>query len=187
MKLLQLGNSKLKNQYMFNIITSKEVCGRQCPGCYSLREQIRFPTSVVSAREARYKASLSETFTADIIKEINGIRKPFKAVRLHASGEFYSQDYIDKWVSIATQLPSIQFYAFTKRLKDFDFTALMALPNVVIINSLAFGGLNYAPLAKLDQSKPICPDTLGKAQCGISCSYCWTKEAQHNGVQFVQH
>lgn len=187
MKLLKYQNVKLRDQFIFTLPASKEVCGRQCPGCYSLREQIRFPTSVVLAREARYKASLSDTFTSDIIKEINGIRKPFKAIRLHASGEFYSQDYIDKWVSIATQLPSIQFYAFTKRLKDFDFTALMALSNVVIINSLAFGGLNYAPLAKLDQSKPICPDTLGKAQCGISCSYCWTKEAQHNGIQFVQH
>ena len=172
---------------MFNIITSKEVCGRQCPGCYSLREQIRFPTSVVPAREARYQASLSEDFVSTMCAEISSIKKSFKAVRLHASGEFYSQQYIDKWVQIATQLPTVQFYAFTKRIKDFNFTSLKALPNFVIMDSLQYGKLNYGPLSSLDPSKPICPDTLGTPSCGTTCNYCWTKAAQHETPQFVQH
>lgn len=188
MKLLQPGNQKLHNQYMFNIITSKEVCGRECPGCYSLREQKRFPTSVVPARESRYEAAKRKDFAQCIIAEINAIKKPFKAIRLHASGEFFSQAYINSWTSIASTLPSTKFYAFTKRLKDFDFTSLQALPNFILIDSLQSGGLNYDKLANLDQSRFICPSTLDKTkQCGIDCDYCWTSQAAIQTPQFVKH
>lgn len=35
MKLIQKGNSKLHNMYMWNMPATKEVCNRICPGCSS--------------------------------------------------------------------------------------------------------------------------------------------------------
>lgn len=186
--LLKYENMKLKKQFIFNLPVSKEICGRICPGCYALKAQVRFPKTVLPYRERMHQASLQPDFAQKIIAELTNTKRKPVAVRAHESGEFYSQAYIDSWHTIASALPHISFYAFTKRMKHFDFSTLMALPNFVIIDSLMHGGLNYAPLDKLNQSIPICPATTSaKAQCGIDCNYCWTKQAQADGIQFVQH
>ena len=187
MTLLTYQNSKLKHQLIFNLPVSHAICGRQCAGCYALKAQRRFP-SVLASCERKYQASLLPTFASTIISEIANFKRPLTAVRLHSSGEFHSQAYIDQWVTIASALPHIKFYAFTKRLSDFDFSKLSALPNFVLINSLQFGGLNYAPVGKLPSSAFICPVTQHKpVQCGTSCTYCMSKVAQTNGVCFVKH
>ena len=80
MKLIQKGNSKLHNMYMFNLPATPVVCKRICPGCYAAREQTRFPV-VLKARESRYAASLSSTFTATIIKELNSLKTKPKYFR----------------------------------------------------------------------------------------------------------
>jgi hypothetical protein len=183
MRLIQKGNSKLHNQYMWNMITNVETCGRECPGCYSLREQKRFP-SIVASRTVRYEASLHSDFAEHVIKEIKAIKKPFTAFRIHASSEFYSQIYIDKWLTIAQALPHIRFYAFTKRLRDFDFSKLMSLPNVIIIDSLKGNRINYG--TNPPASMYTCPVSK-TIRCGIECSWCFSKCAQHFGVYFKKH
>lgn len=185
-KLLKYENGKLKQQLIFSIPASKEICGRECPGCYAMKFQKVYP-AVLPYRERRYQASTQDTFTQIIIDEITTCKKPLLAVRIHESGEFYSQDYINKWVSIAKQLPNIKFYAFTKRLKDFNFKQLITLSNVTIIDSLQHGKLNYDKLSKLDQTKFICPATLNKTNCDSVCGYCWSKQAQLVTPQFVKH
>ena len=187
MRLIQPGNSKLVNQYMFNIPATRDICGRVCPGCYAHKFAKLYP-NVLPAQEKRYEASLQPDFAAVIIKELNAIRKPITTFRIHGSaGEFYSQQYIDAWHTIATALPQFTFYAFTKRLRDFDFVPLMALPNVIIIDSLMHG-FNYGKASKLSPTVFTCPSTLGKpVVCGVTCRYCMTKTAQTNGIQFVQH
>lgn len=184
MKLTQSGNSKLYNQYMFNIEVSPDICGRPiCKGCYAHREQVRFP-AVRLARQSRYEASLQPDFADRIIAEISSIRKPFMAYRIHSSGEFYSQLYIEKWLTIAQALPNIRFYAFTKRLRDFDFSKLMSLPNVVIINSLEGNRINYG--TNPPASMYTCPVSK-TTRCGIECTWCMSKCAQHFGVYFKKH
>ena len=185
MKLIQPGNTKLHNAYMFNLPATKEVCNRRCAGCYSAREQIRFP-SILTARENRYSASLQSDFKTKVISEISAIRTKPKYFRIHASGEFYSQLYVDNWVEISQAFPSITFYAYTKRINDFDFSALSALPNFVLINSLQFNKLNYSKLEDAPKDVFLCPSYKG-ATCGESCTYCQTKTAQANGVWFVKH
>ena len=188
MKLLKYQNSKLKNQYIFNILTSKAVCGRQCPGCYSLKAQKRFPKTVIPYRQLRLDISKASSFTQTVISELQSYRRSCCTVRIHESGEFYSQSYIDKWTTIATQLPAFTFYTFTKRLKDFDFTTLMSLPNVIIIDSLMHSPLNYGKHQDLDPNVFTCPFTTGATvQCGLTCRYCMVKTAQQNGVQFIKH
>jgi len=187
MKLIQKGNSKLPGMYMFNLPANHEVCNRTCRNCYAIKEQVRFPT-VTQARQARYEATLQPTFRSIIKAELSKLRKLPKHFRIHSSGEFYSQQYVNDWVSIASAFSTVTFYAYTKRLRDFDFSKLQALPNVVIIDSFHFGGLNYGPLSRAPANAFICPEVRNKVTCGIDCTYCQTKgKADVNGVYFKQH
>jgi hypothetical protein len=185
MKLTQRGNAKLNNTWLFNLPATPTVCNTVCKGCYAAREQVRFP-SVLAARESRLTASKDASFSARIIAELSSARKLPLYYRVHASGEFYSQEYISHWLDIASAFPSITFYAYTKRLADFDFTALSSLPNFVLINSLHFGKLNYGPLDQAPAGAFICPssDTI---KCGLQCTYCMSKQAQHESVYFIKH
>lgn len=185
MKLIQPGNSKLNNTHMFNLPATKSVCNRICKGCYAAREQARFP-SVLNARENRLTASKSPDFSDNIISELSRLRNKPKYFRVHASGEFYSQSYISSWTKIAKANPSITFYAYTKRLNDFDFSDLSSLDNFVLINSLHFNKLNYGPVEQAPANAFICPSSKD-IRCGIECTWCMTKEAQSNGVFFKQH
>ena len=188
MKLLQSGNSKLgAKMLMFNIPAAKEICGRKCPGCYSYKAYRIYP-NVLPAQQLRYEASQKSTFVNDILSEIKRKRTSFKYIRWHGSaGEFYSQEYIDKVTEIAKNLPNITFYAYTKRINDFDFSTLSALPNFVLINSLQFNKLNYSKLEDAPKDVFICPSYKG-ATCGESCTYCQTKgQADVNGVWFIKH
>jgi hypothetical protein len=188
MKLLKYENDKLKDQYIFNLPVSKEVCGRECPGCYALKAQKRFPKTVLPYREARLDASKRKDFVSTIVSELKTYKRTADVVRIHESGEFYSQEYINKWEAIAKALPNFRFYAFTKRIKEFNFKKIMSLPNVVIIDSLMHGGLNYDKIEKLNKSIKICPATVNSGiKCDEACGYCWSKEAQTNGIQFVKH
>ena len=187
-KLIQWGNSKLPNILMFNIPATKEICGRECPGCYSHKAYKIYP-NVLPAQEERYQATLQPDFVSNIRKEISSIKKPFKYFRIHASaGEFYSQPYLDSWVRIIKSLPNVMFYAYTKRKRDFDFSQLEALPNCIIIDSLKFGRINYGELSKAPAGAFICPHQKGSnVVCGKDCTYCMTKTAQSNSVYFVKH
>lgn len=185
-KLIQKGNSKLHNCYMFNVPSTMEVCGRICKGCYAIREQVRFPAALL-ARERRYEASKGGTFAYDVVSEIRSLRKAPKYFRIHASGEFYSQEYVDKWVTIIESVPDVRFYAYTKRLQHFDFSRMKALSNMVLIDSLHFTTLNYGPAAKAPIGAFVCPSHDKDTKCGETCNYCMRKPAQANGVFFVQH
>ena len=184
MKLLQWGNSKLPDMLMWNIPASKEICGRICPGCYSHKFYRIYP-NVLPAQTTRYLESLKKDFAVNLIKEIKRVRKPVKYFRVHASaGEFYSNEYIQKWTTIASAFPQITFYAYTKRLKDFDFSTLSSLSNFVLIDSLHFGTLNYGSTPPSNAF--ICPSHTAK--CGIDCTWCMTKgQADVQGVWFNKH
>lgn len=192
-RLMTYENHKLKKQFIFDLPATQEVCGRVCPGCYAKKAQVAYPATL-PARLRRLSAAQQPDFSKRITDELLGTKKQFKYVRIHSSGEFYSQEYVDKWLTIANNNPNVKFYAFTKRIKDFNFSKLMRAKNVSIIDSLKFGRLNFGPMAEMKtlaakHNTMICPDTAGDANaiCGVTCTYCMTKEAQNKGILFVQH
>lgn len=186
-KLLKYENSKLRQQFIFTLPAGMPTCNRVCQSCYALRSEVRFPAAR-AYRLRMLEASRQPDFAQRIITELSTTRRSARTVRLHESGDFYAQQYISAWHTIATALPHFTFYAFTKRLADFDFSALFALPNFILINSLQHGGLNYAPLTNLRSDLFTCPVTLGKPLiCGVTCRYCMSKQAQYHAPQFVKH
>lgn len=45
------------------------------------------------------------------------ITKKCRAVRIHASGDFFNQKYFDMWIELAKNNPGVEFWAYTKSLK----------------------------------------------------------------------
>jgi hypothetical protein len=120
-----------------------------------------------------------------------------KVVRIHQAGDFYSQEYLDKWKSIARNVPDNRFYAFTKSFK-------LALwdnqpRNLVLLQSY---GSRYDEL--IDKNKNtarvigilgherdfefVCPHYMNRPGiCGTECTYCFAKQPSLKHVALVKH
>ena len=57
----------------------------------------------------------------NVVRDLDRMRK-VNTVRIHDSGDFYNQEYYNKWCMIARMLPLITFYAYTKTLNMDLFT-----------------------------------------------------------------
>jgi hypothetical protein len=92
--------------------------------------------------------NLWSTLRPDFVERVSESIRSFKAthVRIHDSGDFYSQQYVDAWTNVAKSLPGIVFYAYTKSL-DLDYSA--APGNLRIVQSEG-GKLD----ALIDYNKP---------------------------------
>ena len=126
-------NSKLKETskklglkiFNFSIPAYKSKSGKVvCPFaescvkyCYAQKGNYkRFP-KVAEGMEERFLISKSLSFVALMDIEIN--KKKADAVRIHDSGDFYNNEYIEKWVNIAMLNPNVNFYAYTKSIPLF--------------------------------------------------------------------
>lgn len=204
MKLLKFGNAKLDKSIAIFNLPAVVTCGRACPGCYALKAEKRFP-AVKAARARNLQESRSPLFPVAIAAELESAGGKVKAVRIHESGDFYSPEYVAKWRQVAEMFPAVTFYAYTKRLGAGDGIAaalrdFAALPNVVIIDSLQYGPVNYGDndfcVRTAGNGAFLCPCGTGKElqdkakglkTCGVTCRYCMTKEAQDNAPVFLKH
>lgn len=179
------GNVKLEDSIaIFNLpaIKSCPNCSMCAKTCYAKKAEKRYPT-VKACREANLQASMTGGFVADMVKLI--VKSKAKVVRIHEAGDFYSQEYADKWSEIARLLPEIKFYAYSKS----PFRPTGANLNVVE-SILPNGELNYGkeaeilPLAqKYDAFICPCKPQMRAKLCGSSCTVC--QSAKH--VLFVIH
>ena len=99
--------------------TGKTVCpfAKDCiKYCYAQKGNYRFP-SVQKGLNKRYKL----TKTPDFVPMMNAtitLERPTH-IRIHDSGDFYSVEYLNKWIQIAKDNKSVIFYAYTKSIKFF--------------------------------------------------------------------
>jgi hypothetical protein len=130
------------------------------------------------------KAALSlETLTTDI-----------RVVRIHESGDFFSQDYLDAWIKISKAFPDVMFYTYTKSYM-LDFNKALKLPNLNIRYSIDPTTRHY-PKQKMSQAlvswyKPdsyiTCPSVLSKKheiKCIRDCRICIDT---HKDIHFPPH
>lgn len=80
--------------------------------CYAKQGRYAMP-NVLNARKHNLALSLQVGFAAMVIADLLRMRK-VNTVRIHDSGDFYNQEYYNKWCDIAKALPHITFYAYTK-------------------------------------------------------------------------
>jgi len=146
-------NRKLKNTSLMNRArilnfslpayktqNNKMVCpfAKDCVKyCYAQKGNYRYP-SVKKGLNNRYELSKKEEFVT--IMNANILIERPTHVRIHDSGDFYSVDYLNKWVQIAKDNKDVIFYAYTKSIPFFKLTKEMntnfLLPkNLIIIFS----------------------------------------------------
>lgn len=151
MVYLSAGNSKLEKtgkamrrrivafnlppDYAFQ--TADGVKMNTCPGalacrgvCYAKQGRLAMPAAV-KVRRDNLDAAMSPDFIFDVLAALNASKAD--TVRIHDSGDFFSQSYLDAWLAIATLRPDVVFYAYTKSL-HLDFSK--APPNMQITQSL---------------------------------------------------
>lgn len=119
------GNAKLKRTrtVSFNLPAFKSAEGfKVCPGagicagvCYARQGRYMLP-EVKHAREinlAIVRADLA-LFERLAISDLERIRQ--KIVRVHDSGDFFSQDYLAAWFRVIAHFPDRRFYCYSKSL-----------------------------------------------------------------------
>jgi hypothetical protein len=92
-----------------------------CPGalacravCYAKQGGYNFPMSI-AARKHNLEMSLRADFVDNVIADLKRFRK-VNTIRIHDSGDFYNQEYYNKWCKIAKAMPHLTFYAYTKTI-----------------------------------------------------------------------
>lgn len=109
---------QLSNGSWFNCCPNADFCVKVC---YARNGTYLFPVV-----KAKHLSNLEFTINdlvnwgLDMIKEINkiGLHK-IKFLRIHDAGDFYSDEYLQAWIDIAMQTPSVIFYAYTKEVSRF--------------------------------------------------------------------
>lgn len=105
--------------------------------CYSASQEVLF-TAVYNLRNENFQSlrgkSKKEMFS---ILEA-ALPKNAGIVRLHSSGDMFSQDYFDAWLGLAIARPDILFYAYTKAL-PYWVNRISMIPNNFILTA-SYGG-----------------------------------------------
>lgn len=207
MKMLSIGcNSKLgKKIGVFNLPAIKT-----CPGsttycrqyCYARKAERQYPAAR-AMRERNYVFSQSPDFVSDMTLELTKFKGD--KIRIHESGCFYSQEYLDKWITIASAFhASLTFLAYTKMYDKLDFSKKP--DNLVVYASYdptTETEITCAPSGMhkcLIVDNPASPaeailmndgwyscEPVSKTHrnyCGVSCNVCWVGS---NNVVFQKH
>ena len=129
------GNDKLKDIYTFSL-----PAGWSCPGaeaCLSKADPIK--GGVKDGPRCQFRCfAASEESRLTVVRQIrwhnfnllrkcstvremarlicDSLPKDAKTVRVHHSGDFFSQDYFAAWLDVAWANPNIIFYAYTKSI-----------------------------------------------------------------------
>ena len=113
-------------------------------GCYARQGAYMFG-NVKIAHEAKLELTQTDTFVLDMMAEINlwlskRSTKHLK-VRIHDAGDFYSLEYLNRWIEIMSHFENdsrVSFYAYTKQVQMFQNEAKRIPANFRVIFS--FGG-----------------------------------------------
>lgn len=152
--LKQNGKMKLTEKltgvavYNFGIPAFRSVTGlTTCPnakdcisGCYAKSGSYLYPNTK-NAYEQRLEFTQTDSFVPLMSAEIHylSMKKPNLTIRIHDSGDFYSEEYALKWFQIMRFNPSVKFYAYTKMVGMMKRLRLFGLPeNFTLIFS--YGG-----------------------------------------------
>lgn len=152
-------------------------------GCYATKGYYSYP-SLQQALIKRWELSeQADRFVALLSKELDRLADG-TVIRIHASGDFFSVEYIRAWVELANLYSRLTFYAYTRswRVKELraELNRLRKLANVTIWASTdvetgrAPKGWHRAHLeSEFADGMIACMEQVGtKENCG-KCGLCW--------------
>ncbi|MBA7692004.1 hypothetical protein ES703_100560 [subsurface metagenome] len=164
---------------------------KTCPGktefcsrlCYGLRGRFTHQR-IKEIYENNLKASKQPDFVERIVR---GILKTKAGVfRLHVVGDFYSVEYVERWLEIAERLPDVKFFGSTRSwrtpgLRD-TVVRFRDLPNVYLRASIDPTHLDKPSCSwgvwSVEGEGDPCPHDFGLGKHCITCQKCWqTKDS----------
>lgn len=115
--IFSFGNLKLpKTTAIFNLPRMLT-----CPGATPLCKQICYASKaermhrvVRTHRHDMFMLSKTNAFPWILETALDRLPKTVTAVRIHESGDFYDQRYLDTWINAMKKFPQLTFYAYTK-------------------------------------------------------------------------
>ena len=102
--------------------------------CYN-KKFYKLYKAVRPKRVDNFQKSQQARFSLEMLIEI--IESQATHIRIHSDGDFYTREYLEKWIDLASALPHVVFYAYTKShplINGLDIT----LENFILIKS--YGG-----------------------------------------------
>ncbi len=185
---LSIGNNRTlgKSIGIFNLPQ-----GMTCPGktdlcrsiCYACKaERCYFHARSMRVRNLSYIRNQGvSSFIPAMIEEIK--KSHVTMVRIHESGDFYNQEYLDAWVTIVKACHKVKFLSYTKSFM-YDWSVAIQLPNWSIIWSIDKTTKLPIPtqsttayLRTTQELAPsgavTCQHTADKHYCGTQCHICW--------------
>jgi hypothetical protein len=124
--------------------------------------------------KARHTANLEyviddpQGWFAQMLEEVNHPRMRGKYVRIHDSGDFFSEDYLLLWLKIALLTPDVTFYCYTKEVSMFKRIVEYDCPkNFRYLYSLG-GREDYLIDLELDRHADVFPDDAAILEAGYA-------------------
>jgi len=137
-------------------------------GCYAMMGAYIW-TTTKNAMQNRHDLSRDRHFAEVVNDHIKMKRKYCEKkgknclIRIHSSGDFYSQEYLDEWLRIIHNNPNVTFYAYTKMVQMFNDNEIPN--NFKVIYS--YGGLQDGLIdPKRDRHAKVFQDALTLLESG---------------------
>lgn len=160
-----------------------------CPGrtefcdrlCYGLRGRFAWLGNV-EMYQRNLEATKQDDFVDRIVSEI--LKAKPEAFRLHVVGDFYSVEYVERWLEIANRLPDVTFFGSTRSWRVPDLREAVKefadLPNVYMRASIDFTHCDrpsdsWMVMSVEGKGEP-CPHDYGLVKHCTDCKRCWSKE-----------
>jgi len=198
MKKLYISPGNMKVKFPIFNLPAQETC----PGstvtcrqdCYAMKAQRQYP-GARSSRKANLKLSREAGFVTSINAWFSRRRKPVRYFRIHESGDFYDQGYLDRWIEIAKAQPKTKFLAYTKSFHlDFskrpqNFVVYWSVMPDTDTSKLPDGPVAYACFDGVDDN-PYSVVAHHVFQCKgqkcHECMHCFKAKTGHD-VHFQKH
>ena len=167
------------------------TCVCNCVGCYAMTGNYNYDTTQAYLGIRTYLAWYHIKFLeAAISAQIEAEKIGY--IRIHASGDFCSEEYATMWKRIATKYCNVVFWTYTK-IKEYE-TLFDGLDNANIVKSIIPGkGKNYGHcdyvlalyefLKSIGKTVYICRCGIDKKQHCTNCKGC----SKNEYVLFIEH
>ena len=171
--------------------TEKGTCPCHCVGCYATVGNYRYESTITSNGIKTWLVRHDIDFLYRAISAQIKADK-IRLLRVHASGDFCSEQYINMWKRISTENGNVTMWTYTKN--PIAENAFDDIQNFNVVKSVIAGkGFNfghcdyilalYEYLKSLDKKVYICRCGIDKNQHCVNCSHCATSDY----VLFIEH
>ena len=189
--------STLPSNNIFHIVINglsfdvKGTCPCNCKGCYAQTGFYNMPSVLQSnAIKTILARDYTEFVKNAIIAQV--IADNVKLCRIHASGDFFSTEYVAMWFEIVKACVGCVFWTYTKNASAEN--AFNGLANINIVKSVIHGfGFNfgtceyilkvYKALKEMGKDVYICKCGIDKNQHCVNCKGC----SKNDFVLFIEH